>query len=168
MLLLDKQQRIAENGSIARFFSETFLDAEEAYDARKMTGIVYRGLVNAENRVRQRLTGEENETLEDSILQAVTSRRLNLDDWLENLPLAGEVKQEIDQGACPRVSCPSTAASASSWCAKSSTAARAACGWKCPPRTSTRWSFPRSTSPTTLSGRLITASSSRPRGGNGG
>ncbi len=55
MLLLDRQQRIAENGSIARFFSETFLDAEEAYDARKMTGIVYRGLVNAENRVRQRL-----------------------------------------------------------------------------------------------------------------
>ena len=103
MLLLDRQQRIAENGSIARFFSETFLDAEEAYDARKMTGIVYRGLVNAENRVRQRLTGEENETLEDSILQAVTSRRLNLDDWLENLPLAEEIKQEIDQAVSPRL-----------------------------------------------------------------
>jgi hypothetical protein len=103
MLLLDRQQRLAENGSVARFFSETFLDAEEAFDARKMTEIVYRGLVNAENRVRERLTGEETDSLEEGILQAVASRRLNLDTWLDTLPLAEEIKQEIDQAVSPRL-----------------------------------------------------------------
>lgn len=103
MLLLDRQSRLAENGSIARFFSETFLDAEEVMDARKVTEIVYRGLVNAENRLRERLTEEESESLEEGILQAVTTRRLNLDSWLEELPLAAEVKQEIDKTLSPRL-----------------------------------------------------------------
>lgn len=103
MLLLDRQSRLAENGSIARFFSETFLDAEEVLDARKMTEIVYRGLVHAENHLRERLSEEECESLEEGILQAITTRRLNLDSWLEDLPLAVEVKQEIDQTLRPRL-----------------------------------------------------------------
>ena len=103
MLLLDRQQRLSENGSVARFFSETFLDAEEAYDSRKLTEIVYRGLISAENRLRPRLTEEESETLDTSVMQAVTSRRLNLDTWLGNLPLAAEIKQEIDQAVSPRL-----------------------------------------------------------------
>lgn len=103
MLLLDRQSRLAENGGIARFFSETFLDAEEVLDARKMTEIVYRGLVNAENRLRDRLSEVENEALEESIIQAVTTRRLNLDSWLEDLPLADEAKHEINQMVSPRL-----------------------------------------------------------------
>jgi hypothetical protein len=103
MLLLDRQQRLPENGSIARFFSENFLDAEEALDSRRLTEIVYRGLVNAENRVRERLTGEQSDILEEGILQAVASRRLNLDTWLESLPLTDEIKQEIDQAVSPRL-----------------------------------------------------------------
>jgi hypothetical protein len=105
MLLLDKQQRLAENGNgaVARFFSETFLEVEEAFDARKMTETVYRGLINAENRVRERLTADQSDALEESILQAVTSRRLNLDTWLEDLPLTEEIKQEIDQAVSPRL-----------------------------------------------------------------
>jgi len=103
ILLLDRQQRIGEDGAIARFFSETFLDAQEAIDARKMTEIVYRGLVNAGNRVRQNLTEQESEALGEGILKAVSSRRLNLDTWLEDLPLAKEIKQEIDQVVSPRL-----------------------------------------------------------------
>jgi hypothetical protein len=103
MLLLDKQQRLAENGSVARFFSESFLDAEDAFDARTVTGLVYRGLINAENRVRERLTPEQSDSLDEGILQAVASRRLNLDTWLETLPLADEIKLEIDQAVSPRL-----------------------------------------------------------------
>jgi hypothetical protein len=125
MLLLDKQQRLAKNGhssddqetpvslgeaplssgngTIARFFSETFLDTEEAIDSRKLTELVYRGLVSAENRVREQLTQEESETLDEGIRQAVNSRRLDLDAWLESLPLTAGIKQEIDQAVSPRL-----------------------------------------------------------------
>lgn len=108
MLLLDRQRRADEAGTgganaIARFFSETFLDAQEAFDSRKLTGMVYRGLVNAENRVRDRLSGEQAEVLGERIQQAVSARRLNLDTWLGDLPLAEEIKQEIDQSVSPRL-----------------------------------------------------------------
>ncbi len=110
MLLLDRQRRGAEAPSapagmnaIARFFSETFLDAQEVLDARKFTDLVYRGMVTAENRLRDRLTDEQNLALEERVLQAVTSRRLNLDEWIDELPLSDEVKEEIDQLVSPRL-----------------------------------------------------------------
>ncbi len=107
MLLLDRQRRLDEAasraGAIAQFFSESFLDAQEVLDSRKFTDMVYRGMLTAENKVRSRLTEEEGEQLEERIHQAVTSRRLNLDNWLESLPLADELKQEIDQSVSARL-----------------------------------------------------------------
>jgi hypothetical protein len=107
MLLLDRQRRLDEAasraGAIAQFFSESFLDAQEVLDSRKFTDLVYRGMLTAENKVRSRLTEEEGEHLEERIHQAVTSRRLNLDNWLESLPLADELKQEIDQSVSARL-----------------------------------------------------------------
>jgi hypothetical protein len=108
MLLLDRQRKTIESSpagsnAIAQFFSESFLDAQEAYDARKLTGQVYRSLVGVENKLRDRLTEEENEHLEERVQQAVTSRRLNLDSWLESLPLSPELKQEIDQTVSARM-----------------------------------------------------------------
>lgn len=110
MLLLDRQRRGFETPSptasqiaIARFFSESFLDAQEVFDARKFTDLVYRGLVNAENRLRDRLTDEQNTVLEEQVHQAVTSRRLNLDNWLGELPLPEEYKAEIEQSISTRI-----------------------------------------------------------------
>jgi hypothetical protein len=103
MLLLDRQRRVLEKQAIARFFSETFLDAEEVVDARKYTDMAYRSMVQAENRVRGKLTETESEQLEEGILKAVTSRRLNLDSWLEALPLPEEIKVEIDRSISPRL-----------------------------------------------------------------
>jgi len=97
MLLLDRQRWDLQEGRIARFFSETFLDAEETFDARKYTEVLYKGLVNAQNVVRDQLSEQEEEELKDSINNAISTRRLNLDSWLEELPLSDEVKQEIDQ-----------------------------------------------------------------------
>ena len=96
MLLLDRQ-RWDEDGKIARFFSQLFLDAEETYDSHKYSESLYKGLVNAQNTVRERLSLEEEEELEESIMGALSKRRLNLDNWLDNLRLEKGIKAEIDQ-----------------------------------------------------------------------
>lgn len=97
MLLLDRQRWDSEEGRIARFFSEMFLDAVETYDSRKYTESLYKSLVGAQNSVRERLSEEEEDQLEDSINAALSHRRMNLDDWLSDLKLDEEIKAEIDQ-----------------------------------------------------------------------
>jgi len=103
MLLLDRQRWDMEEGRIARFFSESFLDAHETFDARRYTELLYKGLVNAQNEVRQQLSFEQEEELSDHITGAITSRRLNLDDWINELPVADDVKVEIDQFISPAI-----------------------------------------------------------------
>jgi hypothetical protein len=103
MLLLDRQRWDAKDGRIARFFSEAFLDATETFDSRKYTENLYKGLVAAQNVVRDRLTIKEEEDFTDQINSAITSRRLNLDTWLDDLPLADDIKQEIDQSISPGI-----------------------------------------------------------------
>ena len=97
MLLLDRQVGGAEDARIARFFSEAFLDARESFDAHKYTDNLYRGLVRAENALRPSLTPQEEESLEAGIRSAFTARHINVDRWLEELPVSSEVKQKIDQ-----------------------------------------------------------------------
>ncbi len=97
MLLLDRQGRGAENSAVARFFSESFLDAVEVFDARKYTQNLSKSLVGAQNRVRERLSPVEEQNLDSSIRQAVTARRLNVDSWIAGLPVSEEVKHEFDQ-----------------------------------------------------------------------
>ena len=107
MLLLDRQRRPGEETlaapTIARFFSETLLDAEEVMDARKVTELVYRSLVSAENCVRERLNEAQSDTLNEQIIQAVGARRWNLDTWLSNLALDDTIKEEIDRSISPRL-----------------------------------------------------------------
>jgi len=97
MLLLDRQVGGAEDDRVARFFSETFLDAKDAYDSYYFTESLYKGLVRAENQVRENLTPEEDQALSEQIYEAVTSRRMNLDRWLSELPVAEPVRDQIDQ-----------------------------------------------------------------------
>jgi hypothetical protein len=101
MLLLDRQIGGPEDGGIARFFSETFLDAKDAFDSYKYTDRLHRSLVNAQNNVTDRLSPAEKQTLEQGIEKAISSRRLNLDRWLEDLSLPEDVKQEIDRTIRP-------------------------------------------------------------------
>lgn len=97
MLMLDRQRWGTEDVNIAQFFSRVFLDAEETYDSRKYSENLFKGLVNAQNSVREQLTVEEEEQLSDSINGALASRRLNLDNWLDDLVLDETIKAEIDQ-----------------------------------------------------------------------
>ncbi len=96
MLLVDRQAR-ADTPTVARFFTESFLDAEETFDARKYTERLSKSLLSTQNRLRERLTPEENEALDDGIQQAMNSRRLDLNHWLSELPVTEEVKTELDQ-----------------------------------------------------------------------
>jgi hypothetical protein len=97
MLLMDRQVRGLDEGRIARFFSQTFLDAEEAFDPRKYTDRLNKSLIQAQNSIRTKITPQQGEDLDTRIRQALTSQRLNLDAWLNALPLPNEIKQEIDE-----------------------------------------------------------------------
>lgn len=103
MLLLDRQRWDTKDGRIARFFSEAFLDTAETFDSHKYTENLYKGLVAAQNVVRERLTVKEDEVLTDSINSAVSSHRLNLDSWLDELPVADDIKQDIDHSISPNL-----------------------------------------------------------------
>jgi hypothetical protein len=96
MLLVDRQARL-ESAVVARFFSESFLDAQEAYDARKVTQRVSKELVAVQNDLRDQLTPQQNRELEASIEQALSSRRVNLDTWVKRLPFEPEIKEKIEQ-----------------------------------------------------------------------
>ena len=97
MLLLDRQSA-QEERAIARFFTETFLDAQEAFDPRKYTERFYRSVVAAQNQVRDQLTQDEEAALEEGLQQTTSSARLNCDAWLKKLPVSQVVLKEIDRG----------------------------------------------------------------------
>ena len=96
MLLLDRQARLEER-AVARFFTETFLDAEEAYDARKYTEKFVRSIAEARNRLQESLSPRDEARIESHLLEAVNSPRINCDVWVDELPLRKEIKLEIDQ-----------------------------------------------------------------------
>lgn len=97
MMLLDRQVRPSVPRPVARFFAEDFLGAQLALDARQRTDRLYRGLVSAHNRLRPDLRPQDDESLRQAIDSAVTSSFINIDTWLEALPLPEESKQQIEQ-----------------------------------------------------------------------
>jgi hypothetical protein len=98
LLLLDRQVREKEEDlSIARFFSERFLDSELAFDPHEHTNRLHKSLLEAHNQVRFKLDPENDDLLDTAIQNLLQLQRVNLDTWLEELALPGEVKQEIDQ-----------------------------------------------------------------------
>jgi hypothetical protein len=96
LLLLDRQTSGDQPEGVARFFAQTFLDSEPAYDPRQYTERLYRGLASAQNNIRTRLSDAQNADLEERINTAVTAERIDLDEWVDQLPLASELKSEID------------------------------------------------------------------------
>lgn len=96
MLLLDRQSRL-EDRAVARFFTETFLDAEEAFDSRKYTEIFVRSIAEARNRVQDILSPKDEAKIEQQLLEAVSSPRINCDVWVDELPVRKAIKEEIDQ-----------------------------------------------------------------------
>lgn len=96
LLLLDRQTGGDQPDGVARFFAQTFLDSQPAFDARQYTEHLYRGLASAQNNIRTRLSEAQNADLEERIHTAVCAERIDLDEWVDQLPLAPELKSEID------------------------------------------------------------------------
>lgn len=95
MMLLDRQgpgRRL-----VARFFTEDFLGAELALDSRQRTDRLSKGLVIAQNQLRAALQPQEHERLRQAIDSTVTAATMNVDTWLEALPLQEEHKEHINQ-----------------------------------------------------------------------
>ncbi|HZS90170.1 MAG TPA: nucleoid-associated protein [Chloroflexota bacterium] len=97
MMVLDRQSGPGKADPVARFFMDAFLGAGLALDAQQRTDLLYRGLVSAQNRLRVRLSPGQNETLRGAIEQAIASQSINVDRWLEALPLPRADKEEIDR-----------------------------------------------------------------------
>ncbi len=97
MILLDRQARPDEALQVARFFKETFLEAEHAFDARQRTKRLYRALLSAQNQLRPELTPAQVDDLSQAIAGAVNSDTISLDEWIEALPLADEQKQQVNE-----------------------------------------------------------------------
>lgn len=103
LLLLDRQAREIPQGGVARFFAQTFLDTEPAFDPRQFTDRLYKGLAAGHNNIRARLRPDENADLEIRVRQAVTAPRIDLDAWFDQLPLAPELKAELERAVSQNI-----------------------------------------------------------------
>ncbi len=96
MIVLD-QQAGNETQQMAKFFVRDFLGADTAYDNQKRTKIFYTSAISALNTVRSTLQPHENEVLRDSITNAINLSHINIDTWVEELPLPEESRKQINQ-----------------------------------------------------------------------
>ena len=94
MMLLDRQKH---GKDVANFFIKEFMGATPAFDMQQRTDSLYRGLISAHNQIRPELQSHENEFLDQAIQVAIKSKRINLDTWIEALPLSDEHKNKVDQ-----------------------------------------------------------------------
>jgi hypothetical protein len=94
--LLDRQSSSDQGKQIAKFFIDDFLDAIYSLDTTQRTKRLYEGLVSAHTQIKNSLTDEQNEDFDNRIRDAVTANSINLDIWLEQLPLADAHKKVIN------------------------------------------------------------------------
>jgi hypothetical protein len=102
MILLDRQVRPESQDAevamrpMAKFFMESFLQAEQSFDNQERTKRFRRGVIIAQNTLRRQgeLTAGEADGLDQALETALTSTRVNIDDWTDNLALP-EVKKEL-------------------------------------------------------------------------
>jgi hypothetical protein len=95
MLLLDRQSSFFKDNGIAKFFIEGFLEAEHSLNDTQRTERLYKALVSSHNQIKNNLTLQENADLDNRIRLAVTGQSINVDSWIEQLPIPEEEKQVI-------------------------------------------------------------------------
>lgn len=97
MLLIDRQSGNSIDQGVAKFFIEGFLDAEFSLNATQRTERLYKALISSHNQIKNDLTPNESTNLNNRIRDAVTAQSINLDIWIQQLPLSDLHKQLIDQ-----------------------------------------------------------------------
>lgn len=94
MILLDRQKKGEE---VAIFFVDKFMGAKLTLDSTRRTDLLYRTLHAAHNEIRSALQSNENETLHQAIQLAINLDKINIDNWIDELPLSDDHKQHINQ-----------------------------------------------------------------------
>jgi nucleoid-associated protein YejK len=96
MLLLDRQAHGAD-APPARFFVQDFLGAALVLDARRRTELFYQSVVIAHNQLRYdgALSASEEIALEGALEQAVQTTSLDVDAWINALPLPEPHREQI-------------------------------------------------------------------------
>lgn len=97
MLLLDSQKSGLTAGEIAKFFIERFLEADEAYDPKSRTFLLYKTLLEAHRKIRQDLTPQENKELDTRISTAVSGHAIDTQQWAEEIPVAVHIQDHFKQ-----------------------------------------------------------------------
>jgi 37-kD nucleoid-associated bacterial protein len=93
MMLLDRQAQ----KNVAQFFTRDFLQAEFALDDRERTSKFYRGVTNAMNDIRTELSPDQNRLITSMSRNAVRQKDVNIDNWVESLPLDEKHKKVFTQ-----------------------------------------------------------------------
>jgi hypothetical protein len=97
MLLLDRQSSTDEGRRIAQFFIRDFLEAEYALDSNQRTYRLYQALISAQTQLQRTISSEEIEDFNMRIREVVTSASVNLDDWVDRLPMGRDQKNVINR-----------------------------------------------------------------------
>lgn len=97
MLLLDRQRRASERPTVARFFMDQFLVAEQAQDDRARTEQLIAGLFTARKELQTSLVPAEVVVLDEAINSLLASTEVDLDAWLHSLSLHVEARRTLDK-----------------------------------------------------------------------
>jgi hypothetical protein len=96
MLLLDRQAGMERD--VAKFFADDFLGVDPAFDARMRTNTLYRSLISARNQLYpEAISLQDLVMLDGAINAALASERIDLDTWIDGLPVSAEAKERIDE-----------------------------------------------------------------------
>ena len=94
MILVDRQKRGQE---VAKFFVKDFLGAKPALDTQQRTKKLYESLRLAHNKLRLELKPEQDKSLDQAIRVAIKSTHINVETWVDALPISKEHKNVITQ-----------------------------------------------------------------------
>ncbi len=96
MLVLDRQIGQGRGqGGVAQFFLTDFLGAGYAFDARTLTETFYRLTLAARQNLGDRLDPAQQEALQGAREYALTCASIDVDTWVDRLPLPAWAKTEI-------------------------------------------------------------------------
>lgn len=96
-MILDDQigERPGEN--VARFFLHQFLHARPALDAETRTAALIAAFRDGQREVRKMLSDDQRADVDLMARAALRRQRIDLDDWVETLPIPDDAKEKLNE-----------------------------------------------------------------------
>jgi len=95
MMVLDYEAKNRRRRDVARYFIEDFLDAEFALDSTQRTKVFYNEVIASLNELRPELSETEYENVYIHLRSALTSETIDVEQWVEQLPLPTDRKEHF-------------------------------------------------------------------------